>query len=147
MAVTNPALDSFIAQLGPEFRLAQVLIRHKESGFELRHLENSDEADLKLMSLSELRKLAQFTSTGGFRPLKSAPNLQTGWCARAKSAEDLEFALNQLYPGAITDWHSAQTSPPPVTDYREYTNRQTGMYRITQMLTEEQAAETIRAGC
>jgi hypothetical protein len=34
-----------------------------------------------------------------------------------------------------------------VTSYRDFTNRQTGMYRITQNLTDEQAAAAIRACC
>jgi 4Fe-4S binding protein len=34
-----------------------------------------------------------------------------------------------------------------VTHFRDFTNRQTGMYRITTSLSDEQAAQVIRAGC
>ncbi|HXG47426.1 MAG TPA: hypothetical protein VNO52_07375, partial [Methylomirabilota bacterium] len=40
-----------------------------------------------------------------------------------------------------------QQASPPVTHYREFTSRQTGMYRVTQMLTDDQAARVIRVGC
>ena len=59
----------------------------------------------------------------------------------------MEQALNQLYPGAIADWYAAQTQPVPVTNYREFTERQTGMYRIATLLDDQQAAAVIRAGC
>ena len=35
----------------------------------------------------------------------------------------------------------------PVQHYREFTARQTGMYRVTQQLSDLEAAAVIRAGC
>ena len=89
----------------------------------------------------------QFTAKGVFRPLKSAPNLQSGWRVVAGNRSELEMALNHLYPGAIADCFAARQVSPPVTHYREFTGRQTGMYRITQMLSDEQAAHMIRSCC
>jgi len=149
MAVANPALEKFAAQLGHELVLAQVLIRRRSAGYELRHADDRDrpEAELRPIPLTGLRALAQFTADGAFRPLKSAPNLQTGWRATTANDAELEQALNQLYPGAVADWFAAQSHPPPVTNFREFARRQTGMYRITQKLTDAQAALVIRAGC
>jgi len=59
----------------------------------------------------------------------------------------LETALQHFYPGAMADWFAAQQPSPPITNYREFTNRQTGMYRITQMLTDAQVTQVTRAGC
>ena len=39
----------------------------------------------------------------------------------------MDAALQQLYPGAIVDWFAAQTQPAPVTGYREFTERQSGI--------------------
>jgi hypothetical protein len=91
--------------------------------------------------------LAQFTAAGAFRPLKSAPNLQSGWRLVVKDDVELGSALDQLYPGAAADWFAAQSSDPPVAHYREFTARQTGMYRITTLLTDAQAAGAARACC
>lgn len=147
--VANPALEKFIAQTGDELLLAQVVIRRAKQGYELRHEADRARpaAELRLVPVSSLRDLAQFTQDGAFRPLKSAPNLQTGWRALIGSEAELEAALSHLYPGAIADWGAAQQPSPPVTHFREFTERQTGMYRITAMLDDIQAAQVTAACC
>jgi hypothetical protein len=149
VAVANPALEKFVAQIGNELVLGQVLILRCERGFELRHVQDRSFApeQLRTLALAELRALARFTASGAFRPLKSAPNLRAGWRALAATNAELETVLNQLYPGALADWFAAQAELPPVTDYRQFTNRQTGMYRITSMLNDAQAAQVIRVAC
>ena len=148
-AVANPALQAFIAQLGDELLFAQVVIRRAGRGYELRHESDRLRApeELRLTLVAELRSLALHTANGAFRPLKSAPNLQSGWRLAAENDAGLEAALHHLYPGAIADWFAAQNQPPPVTHYREFTGRQTGMYRVTTMLTDEQAVQMTRACC
>jgi hypothetical protein len=147
--VANPALKAFIAQLSDELLLAQVVIRRAGRGYELRHEADRQRAseELRLTPVPELRALALHTAAGAFRPLKSAPNLRSGWRVAAPNDEELEAALHQLYPGAVADWFAAQQQPAPVTHYREFTNRQSGMYRVTTMLTDEQAAQMTRACC
>ncbi len=147
--VTNPALSAFVQQIGNELRLAQVLIRRSLEGFELRHEADRETAASLLREITpkELRALAQFTIAGAFRPLKSAPNLQTGWRLPVRDELEFERVLNEFYPGAVADWFAAQSADPPVTGYREFTARQTGMYRVTTMLTDAQAAGVVRACC
>jgi hypothetical protein len=79
--------------------------------------------------------------------LKAAPNLRAGWLLRVDDDAALETALDQLYPGSIADWFAAESPNPPVTNYREFSGRQTGMYRITAMLDDEQAAQVASACC
>lgn len=148
-AVNNPALAAFCAALSSELLLAQVLVRRQPAGFELRHVNDREAgADtLGPVSASELRTLANHTAAGEFRPIKAAPNLRAGWSCRVSSDAELELALNQLYPGALADWFAAQQTEPPVTQYRDFTARQTGMYRITTMLTDTQAGQVICACC
>lgn len=147
--VNNPALTAFCDLLAPELLLAQVLVRRTAAGFELSHADDRDAQPETLSSvpLAELRALANHTAAGAFRPIKSAPNLRAGWLCRVASDSELDLALNQLYPGAIADWFAAQQTVPPVTHYREFTERQTGMYRITTMLSDPHAAQVIRACC
>lgn len=147
--VNNPALAAFCALLAPELALAQVLVRRQASGFDLRHVNDRAAApeSLRAVAVSELRALANHTAGGEFRPIKAAPNLRAGWRCLAANEAEFESALNQLYPGAIADWFAAQQATPPVTQYRDFTARQTGMYRITTMLTDTQAGQMIRACC
>ena len=149
ITVRNSAFDKFVAQLGDELLLAQVIVRRAGRAYELRH--EADRArpseELRLVPVPGLRALAQSTAAGAFRPLKSAPNLSSGWRTLPPGDAELEEALNHLYPGAVTDWFAAQQQPAPVTHYREFTERQSGIYRITTMLTDAQAAQMARACC
>jgi hypothetical protein len=145
----NSALKNFVAHLGHELAFAQVLIRRNGAGFELRQVEDSAvvvEA-LRAVAVNDARALAQCTAGGEFRPLKSAPSLQRGWRLVAANETDLERALAQLYPGAVADWHAAQSDYPPVTHFRDYANRQSGMYRNIALLDDGQVAAVVRATC
>lgn len=145
----HPALAAFVAQLGDELVFAEVLIRRAGAGFEVRHRDDSAAASdsLRGVTIESLRELAQTTEAGAFRPLKSAPNLRRGWRVQVPDERRLEMALGNLYPGSLADWFAARQAHPPVTHYREFTGRQTGMYRITAMLDDAQAATVIRACC
>ena len=145
----NPALKEFTAHIGDDLALAQVFIRRAGTGYELRHATDCEAAanTLREIKLVEARKLAQYTVTGEFRPLKSAPTLPRGWRLSVTDIAGLEAALDMLYPGAVADWFAARAQKPPVTNYRDYTNRQSGMYRVTAMLTDAQAGDVVREVC
>jgi hypothetical protein len=147
--VANPAIDKLVSSVSEELVFAQVWIKRVPSGFELRHVnDRSAESErLRTVRLAEVRTLAQKTAIGAFRPLRSAPNLQSGWRLTLSNATELDVALRELYPGAVADWFAAQAELPPTTDYRTFTERQTGMYRITTKLTNAEAAQIIRACC
>src|ERR1041385_7585742 len=110
-SVANPAVRAFVAQIRNDLVFGQVVIRRTENGYELRHVDDGDRAPaaLRELNVTDLRALAQFSSQGAFRPLKSAPNLPAGWVSRARDDAELESALNRLYPGAIADWFAAQS--------------------------------------
>lgn len=145
--IPNPALEALVARLAPELVFGQVLIQRHGQEFALTHEADRGADSLRAVTIQELREIAQFTERGAFRPLKSAPTLRRGWQCRARAAAELDAALRHLYPGAVADWFAAQQSLPPVTHYRDYTARQTGMYRITTKLDDAQVAQVARAGC
>ncbi len=145
----NPALRAFIGQLHEELVLAQVLIRRNGAGWELRNVADREKTatELREVTVESLRELVQFNSQRAFRALKSSPDLIEGWHCIASDDESLGDALNRIYPGAVADWFAAQQSPSPVTSYREFTGRQSGMYRITTMLDDAQVALVVTAAC
>ena len=147
--IENPALRRFVAVMGDGLTMAEVRVRRLERGYELRHVADADRDanSLRLAKVSDARALAQLTASGAFRPLKSAPNLQSGWRIVSSDDGELGAALNQLYPGAIADWYAVQQANPPVTNFREFTQRQSGMYRITTKLDDSQAERVARACC
>ncbi len=142
-------MRAFLAVWDTEIVFGQALVRRLESGFELRHIYDRAAAPETLVTHNgtELRNWAQTAAGGAFRPLKSAPNLRAGWCARAQDSAALDLLLHYLYPGALADWYAAQLPHPPVTSYRQFTARQTGMYRITTMLPDAIAGAAILACC
>ena len=147
--ILNPAVERFQSLIGDELVLAQVLIQKTGAGYELRHVldRNVPRESLRVVPLTDVRRLAQFTAAGEFRPLKSAPNLAQGWLLPIRNGDELEFALNAFYPGALADWHAATGAQPPVTHFRDFVNRQSGMYRIAAKITDGQALEVIGATC
>jgi hypothetical protein len=138
----SPALQWFVQQIGDELLVAQVLVRRKNGGFELRHIADGAVSSdkLTLQPPEGAHGIAQIAEDGSFRPLKSSPHLRRGWLILAKSDPELETALNGFYPGFIPDLFAVRTSGPHITHYREFTNRQTGMYRITTFLTDAEAS-------
>ena len=147
--INNPAIQQFVAELGSGAELGQVWVTRDKSGFYLRHLadRNLVSDSLRPLSMSDLRTLAQFTANGAFRPLKSAPNLRRGWLMNISDEQNLAIALDELYPNFVADWFAARSPIPPITNYREFTARQTGMYRIAAMLSDEQLAPVIVSCC
>jgi hypothetical protein len=147
--LTNPPAQAFTEQIGDALVFGQVEIRRAGDGFELRHIADrtTPDQDLEATTLPSLRTLAERTADGAFRPLKTAPNLRRGWRLAVGSASELAEALGHLYPGAVADWFAARQESPPVTHYRDFTNRQTGMYRVTQHLDDAQVATVVRAAC
>jgi hypothetical protein len=145
----NPDIAALAGRIKTELLFGQVLIRRANGGFELRHAADraSEAGGLRLLADHQIRPLAQFTSSGEFRPLKSAPNLPAGWRIAAPDERALATALHHLYPGAVADWFAAQSAPPPVTSYRQFTARQTGMYRITARLDDAAAGAMMHACC
>jgi hypothetical protein len=145
----HPALQAFLDQLPDEILIGQVLLRAEGSHWMLRHVQNRDVAldSLRLIPVDELRSLAQFTADGLFRPLKSAPNLQAGWRARAQSPQELATALDRLYPGFLADWYAERIGSAVATHFRPYAERQSGMYRIVNLLTDAQAERVIQTCC
>lgn len=145
--IPNPALEHFAASIAPELIVGQVLLRWNSEGFAFCHVADCDASSLRVLLVEQLRSLADFTEQKQYRPLKSAPTLPRGWSCLARNLEELDEALRHLYPGAVADWFAAQQPAPPVTHYREFTARQTGMYRTTTLLTDAQVAQVARAGC
>ena len=145
----NPALTALVEALRDGLVFVQVFITPHDGGFCLRHAGDAQVGweQLRQVPLNGLRQLAQFTETGAFRPLKAAPTLKRGWRIEVSSPGDLDLALQHLYPGAVADWFAGLHEPVPVTHYRDFANRQTGMYRVTQILPDERAAQVARASC
>lgn len=114
----------------------------------LRHVSDIGRTDLHLHgSPRDARLIARYDAAGEYRPLKTAPNLIRGWLLQAGSLEGMELALEFLYPGALGLWLAFLRGTLRPTALRQTLDRQTGMYRITQLLREDQALELVGTCC
>ena len=130
---------------GP-FLIGQVRVH---PGFFLHHHED-DPGSEKLEIFEDVaaaRHLAFYDGVGQYRPLKSAPNLRRGWRLNLRTIEEVRSVLDTLYPAALGLWASFQDRALHPVPWRETVNRQTGMYRIVQLITDEQSEELIAATC
>ena len=125
--------------------LGEILI---ERNFTLRHVQDEMVNDLEVFTdVCAARKIAAYDAAGNYRSLKTAPNLRRGWLLQTGSLENLELALDFFYPSALAlcfSWVKGSLDPTPL---RETLDRQSGMYRVTRILTDQQAVELISRCC
>ncbi len=129
------------------FRLGEILLR---ADWSLRHYDDRSflEEELKLYTQpQDARQISRYDLQGKIRPLKTAPNLLRGWLLKLKSLEEVLLALDFFYPAALDLYRTFLAGELSSTPLRSTLNRQTGMYRITQLLTDEQAQELIGQMC
>ncbi len=93
------------------------------------------------------RDVGRYDAAGEFRPLRSAPTLAGGWEIAVESVADLHLALDFLYPAALASWLHHGRGQLEVATLRETVGRQTGMYRITGLLRDEEAEQLVQEVC
>jgi len=116
-------------------------------GIVLRHAEDSTPAGEIFERAADARELAKYDDAGNYRPLKTAPNLRRGWELRLKNVEELQLALDLFYPAALGTWLAFRRNELVATPLRATLGRQTGMYRVTQLIRDDQAEALIEKIC
>lgn len=153
MAEARGALVRWIDEGGDSGRIfLQVrLLRTGDGRYEIRHARDVHRSIQSLETVTPdpyaARFIAQMTSGGDHRPLKTAPNLRQGWALVDLDARALWTALDYLYPACALHWHAARTGELRVTHWRETAARQTGMYGAVKLLPPDVVRNTVRACC
>jgi sirohydrochlorin cobaltochelatase len=132
-------------------RIGEIVIaKTAAGGFELRHADDAQASAATLAFFNHplaARELAKFDEAGRFRPLKSAPTLRHGWRLELPDASAAREALDYFYPAAIGNWVRFSEGAAPPVPLRDTLNRQSGIYRITALLTDEQASAVVCQTC
>lgn len=140
------SLTAALAMLPDTTAMGEVIISRTGSAFSLRHHLDKEETDLTRHTAPEsLRKVVKYDAAGNFRPLKTAPTLIRGWELTVPDISTLLVALDILYPAAVGNWQRHAETPIPTL--RDTLNRQTGIYRVTAMIRDDEAAELVCATC
>ena len=138
----SAAIVSGFSQIG------QVVIEKNPPGFSLHHEADTAREDLEIFhSPEDALAIARCDDSGDYRPLKTAPNLRRGWELRLDSLAALRLALDGIYPAALGNWRAVLRGEKIAPPLRETLNRQTGMYRITGLLTHHEASRIITSLC
>jgi len=142
----NAALSEWLGEEGG--RIGEVAIRRLGDAWMLCHVDDVSSAVLETSTRWEdARAIANYDDKGGYRPLKTAPNLAHGWLLKLGDVAALRFALDYLYPGMLGMWAAQMRGSFSPVNLRDTLNRQTGMYRVTQKITDEQADDLTGRMC
>lgn len=129
-------------------RVGQVEIQRVGEGWELRHLDDAGRADAETFTRwQDARAIANADDAGAFRPLKTAPNLRHGWRLVLRDIGEVRRALDFFYPAMFGVWLAHRSGQLAPVELRGTLARQTGMYRITQKLTDDQAQRLVGNQC
>ena len=146
MRNVSEALQSWLDAGGRE--IGEIHLRAIDGGWELRHRADEGRTDLVTHRGAEAaRELAHYTDDGEFRPLKTAPNLRHGWRLIVAHLAELRSALDYFYPAMLGVWLSHTRDELMPVPLRTTLGRQTGMYRVTQKITDAEAQAMVGDFC
>lgn len=149
ISTLDEALSALLAE-GYD-RMGEVAFsRTDDGGYALCHRDDASRSaqELKKWSRAEdAEEIARYDDAGAYRPLKTAPNLCHGWRLELSDLPTLRLALECLYPGRLGAFLQWRRQRLAVTPLRETLGRQTGMYRVTQKISDEQATALVGRCC
>ena len=129
--------------------LGELGFAESSTGYRLYHWADRNSLNQARIyrSPKDAREIAKYDSSGAYRPLKGAPNLPRGWVLELPNINDLKTALDFFYPGAVATWLAFREGKAQPVCLRQTLNRQTGMYRVTRKLTDDQAQNLAKEAC
>lgn len=131
-------------------RMGELAILRAGAGWEVRHAEDTAtvESELTLHHRPEAgREIAKFDAAGRYRPLKAAPTLVRGWRLVVPDLPSLRDALDFFYPAALGNWVAFITGRAVPVPVSQTFARQTGMYRITGLLDDDDCRAVVAENC
>lgn len=123
-----------------------------ESGSGQRRYSLCNKADREREDLEEhedpldARQIAKYDDDGGYRPLKTAPTLRTGWQFTDLTGNEALQTVDFLYPATVQNWYLERQGALDVSHWRETAERQTGIYDIIDEL-DPAAVEWLANAC
>ena len=126
--------DGVVTEWG-QLRLTATAADAGDRRYDVRHVDDArtDAAELEHHEdPRDARSITKHDDDGRYRPLKTAPSLQTGWRFAGLDAADLVATVETVYPATVANWHREREGGLDVTHWHETVERQTGIYGVVQ---------------
>lgn len=147
-ARATPREDAVLSWRATPFRFGEIFGDRRGDGFALCHRDDFQRTDLEEHTTPEMAsELARYDDAGGYRPLKTAPNLRHGWLLLLPGIAETLLALELFYPGRAAAYGAWKNGTLRTTALRETLARQTGMYRVAAKIGDEEADQLIAGFC
>ena len=144
--MADAALESALAAGSCD--VGQVRIKAVGDGYVLCHRDDVTRTDLRAYNdPAAATDLARFDDSGKYRPLKTAPNLSHGWSLRLNTLNEVQGALESLYPGRLAVFAAFDSQRLEQTPLRETLGRQTGMYRVAANISDDSIDRVVGEVC
>jgi len=120
-----------------------------ERVYDCWHVDDADTdvADLEVYDEPRAaREIATTDADGRYRPLKTAPTLDSGWAFTGLSGSELLETVEYFYPATTANWHRERRGDLDVDHWLETATRQTGIYDVVDELPRE-AVEWMAEAC
>jgi len=143
------ALDSGIDREWGQLRVTTTLADEGDRRYEIRHVDDSDtDADALAAHTDpfDARDIGTLDATGRYRPLRTAPSLDSGWIFPKLTASEVYEAVEAFYPATVVNWHREQRGELDIDHWRDEQDRQSGIYNLITVLPDE-AVEWAAAAC
>jgi hypothetical protein len=130
------ALRDGISHEWGELRITATLGEDGHRRYEIRHEDDADDDDAELDSYTDpldVRELVKYDERGRYRPLKTAPTLQTGWVLTDLDQREVFEAVDDvIYPATVVNWNLERHGELDVTHWEETIDRQSGIYGVIE---------------
>ena len=138
-------LGSLLA--GDRAYIGQISIERSDRDFVLCHRDDLGRRDLHDYPAENAREIARFDDAGNYRPLKTAPDLRHGWRLEIVDLTELRRALDYFYPGRLAMFAEWKENRLTTTTLRQTLDRQSGMYRVSAKISDEQINDLVGSFC
>jgi len=143
------ALKTGIDREWGQLRITTTLADDGARRYEIRHVDDSD-ADADALTTHtdpfDARDIGTLDATGRYRPLQTAPSLDSGWIFPELTASEVYEAVEAFYPATVVNWHREQRGELDIDHWRDEQDRQSGIYNLITVLPDE-AVEWAAAAC
>ncbi|WP_185911673.1 DR2241 family protein [Halonotius roseus] len=143
------ALNSGIDREWGQLRVTTTLADDGARRYEIRHVDDSD-ADADALTTHtdpfDARDIGTLDAKGRYRPLRTAPSLDSGWIFSELTANEVYDAVEAFYPATVVNWHREQRGELDIDHWRDEQDRQSGIYNLITVLPDE-AVEWAAAAC